>query len=172
MANPEEIGPAYQCATCLAWGPAEVCATCEAEATIVVGVDYGVRDGDETVITVNGLDVDELNRDAFAGVVDLDELNPDAFAGVHNVEGRDFGPITFDSLRETVARLAAARILDRKRDLLELLEAHARESGRARRVVILATTPHYRDSRGVHFLRVPKEGGPPMAPPGKPDRDE
>lgn len=157
MANPEEIGPAYQCAACLAWGPAEVCATCEAEASIVVGVDRAIMGGDETVITVNGLD--------------LDGLNAEAFAGVTNVEGRDFGPITLDSLREAVARLTAARILKRHRDILELLEARAGESAGAR-VIILATTPHYRDSRGVHFLRIPKEGGPPMAPPGKPDRDE
>lgn len=153
MANPEEIGPAYQCTTCLAWGPAEVCATCEAEASIVVGVDFAMGD-DHTVITVNGLDVDELNSDAFAGV--------------HNVEGSDFGPITFDTIREAVARLTAARLLD------EFMRGATSKP-------IVVSTPASRDAvmrrvvRDVEdrLRRAPwREGGPPMAPPGKPDRDE
>lgn len=91
MANPEEIGPAYQCATCLAWGPAEVCATCEAETSIVVGVDFGPG-GDETVITV-------VDGDGKRVVVD----------SIASVDGVEFG---LDAIiREDVARLAAAHLI-------------------------------------------------------------
>lgn len=139
MANPEEIGPAYQCTTCLAWGPAEVCATCEAEASIVVGVDYAMGD-DQTVITVNG------------------------------VEGSDFGPI----IREAVARLTAARLLERQ-DLIEGIMRGATSRP------IVVSTPASRDAVMRRVIRdvedrlrraLWREGGLPMAPPGKPDRDE
>lgn len=136
MADPADIGPAHQCPTCFAWGPAEVCQRCEADLSATAEEEPPRVEEVAFPVTINGIDLDELNRGTFATVDRLAHPEP---------------TVTIESLQDTMRKLGFPTV--------PTLGGVPLPFGCPWQTFVLPRT---------RYLK----GGPPMAPPGKPDRDE
>lgn len=77
MADPEDIGPQYQCEECGVWSPDTTCVQCGAElgedvrGVPVVHAKDVIAEGVVMYqklngrMTINGVDIDRINQDAF-----------------------------------------------------------------------------------------------------------